>query len=229
MPKLRLSSGEKISLITAVAGLAISLLIYGSGISFVAFRFEDDSVAPNTFDGQYKSVDTPPIVAAPNTGPALASSTPSAVEAVASLTSATPIIAKSTATEQRSNPSNSPSPTPPVALKNAPVQGANALTPSSGDERIFMVFPGSQALLTHTGVSAEKAYLVHLQFEIQPPHTHCRLILKKGEEPILTEELDGNDQGSYEVEVSLKEPALYKWQIFTRNNQSPERLFTVRK
>lgn len=131
--------------------------------------------------------------------------------------------------------SNSVVPVEPQNLNTTPVPSiAPAVSPyasiaPSKYEKIYLLYPTSQAILTNTRADEGKGYQLKLKFEVDPQNTPCRLELKMGEEVILVKELAGSPTGLYEISVTLKKPALYKWQVFTQSSQSGERLFTVRK
>ena len=203
----RFSPFEIFILLIGLICTVLCALILLSGTTIFTFPDFSEAIAPPVFDAPYVSVN--PDVAPQATRPS--------------------DVAQSTAT-----PMTTATPLETAATTDAKPQEVPAVTPfptlaPSKYERIYLIYPASQAIFTHTGVDDKNAYSIKLKFEVDPQNTPCRLEIKKGEEVILAKELDGSPTGLYEVSVQIKSPALYKWQVFTQHTQSGERLFTIRK
>ena len=209
----KFSPFEIIIMILGAVSAGICGLLILSGTTFFSLPNFNETIAPPVFEAQYvtpgvEPVSTPSIAEAPTQAPGTVAPTPAPVAKSDEPASDADLPEKTAAA-----PTVTPFPT---------------LGPTQY-ERIFLLFPQSQALLTHTRIDENKGYSLKLKFEVDPQNTPCRIEVKMGEEVVMSKELEGSPTGLYELSLLIKKPALYKWQVFTQHSKSEVRLFTIRK
>jgi hypothetical protein len=198
-------------------GLGLIIMIAAALALFFNFSFFKNDVAETTdpFQGTYRQL----AGAAP-----LETAAPAGVNPISATASGTPLTPSNPITV------STPAPTAASETHSNTVHAANANSDSelSDRQKVFLLFPASQATLTNTR-SNKKGYPLKLRFEVEPKETPCKFELRLGEKIVLAKEFPSSPTGMYEISILVRQPGLYVWQVFTPGTQSEAREFVIKE